>query len=55
MRAIGWSPEKVKWGGVGHARAVWVHRNYQVTGGNVVGHNGFSKPIRDDDEGIEII
>ncbi|KIC10778.1 hypothetical protein RA19_10325 [Leisingera sp. ANG-M1] len=55
MPELGWRSETAKWGGVDHSRAIWVHRDYQVSGGRVRGPNGYDEPIWPDDGEVEII
>lgn len=45
MSALDWRLEKAKWGGVDYARAVWVHPEYQIHRGKVVGPNSFEADI----------
>ncbi|WOI28725.1 primase-helicase family protein [Sulfitobacter dubius] len=45
MPELRWRPVSVKWGGVDHARVVWVHADYQVAGGRVRGPEGYDQPI----------
>lgn len=55
MPELGWRPEKAKWGGADYARSLWVHPDYQVTGGRVRGPGGYDEPICPTEEEIEII
>jgi hypothetical protein len=42
---LGWTSEQVKWGGADYNRVVYVHPDYQIDRGNVVGPNGYRQPI----------
>ena len=55
MPELGWRSETAKWGGVDHSRAIWIHPDYQVTGGRVRGPDGFDEPVSQTEEEIEII
>ncbi len=55
MPELGWRSETAKWGGVDHSRAIWVHRDYQVSRGRVLGPNGYNEPVSKTEEEIEII
>jgi hypothetical protein len=45
MPELGWRSERVKWGGIDYARALWIRPDYQVTGGRVRGPDGYDEPI----------
>ncbi len=45
MPEIGWRQEKAKWGGVDHARVLWVHPDFHVAGGRVKGPDGYDEPV----------
>ncbi|MBY6069645.1 hypothetical protein KUW17_23150 [Leisingera aquaemixtae] len=55
MNELGWHAEKVKWGGADYARVVWVHPDYQVANGRVIGPDGYDQPIDKGEDGVEII
>lgn len=55
MNELGWVPEKAKWGGVDYVRALWVHPDYQVSNGRVLGPDGYDRPVVPLEEEIEII
>ncbi len=55
MPELQWRSENVKWGGVDHARTVWVHPVYQVAGGRVRGPDGYDEPIDPEEDEVEII
>jgi hypothetical protein len=54
MESMGWSHRRVKFGGVDYARVVWVHPDYQVSKGRVLGPNGYDEPL-EQDLGVEIV
>lgn len=45
MNELRWRSETVKWGGVDHRRTLYVHPDYQVSNGQVLGPDGYKKPI----------
>lgn len=45
MPELGWRSERVKWGGVDYARALWIHPGYQVSGGRVRGPDLYDQPV----------
>lgn len=45
MPELGWRQEKAKWGGVDHARVLWVHPDFHVAGGRVKGPDGYDEPV----------
>mgnify|MGYP005750021501 CR=1 FL=1 len=47
MSELGWRKEKVKWGGVDYARAIWIKPGYMVENGHVFGPVGNGKKIKD--------
>ena len=47
MSELGWRKEKVKWGGVDYARAIWIKPGYTVENGHVFGLGGNGKKIKD--------
>ena len=55
MLDLDWRSEKLKWGGVDYARAIWVHSDYQVVRGRVLGPDGYEQPVDPDAEDVEII
>lgn len=52
MNELGWVPEKAKWGGTDYARVIWVHPDYRVSNGRVLGPDGYDQPV---EEEVEII
>lgn len=55
MLELGWRSETAKWGGIDHRRVIWIHPDYQVTGGRVRGPDGYDEPVSQTEEGIEIV
>ncbi len=53
MTELRWSRSNVKWGGVDYARSIWVHPDYQVSGGQVKGPGGYEEAVVTDHEDIE--
>ena len=45
MPELGWRDELVKLGGADYSRVVYVHPDYQIDRGHVVGPNGYRQPI----------
>jgi len=45
MNELGWLSTSAKWGGVDHARVIWVHPDYQVSGGRVLGPDGYDAAV----------
>lgn len=43
---MGWSREKVKWAGVGHARVIFLRPGYQIHGGTLYGPGSWSRTLR---------
>jgi hypothetical protein len=42
---MGWSREKVKWAGAGHARVIFLRPGYQIHGGTLYGPGGWSQTL----------
>ena len=42
---LGWSREKVKWAGAGHARVIFLRPGYQIHGGTLYGPGGWSQTL----------
>ncbi|PJE34324.1 hypothetical protein CVM52_22880 [Pseudooceanicola lipolyticus] len=55
MHELGWHQEKAKWGGFDYARSIWVHPDYQVSGGRVRGPDGYDELVSAVEEAVEII
>ncbi|WP_197922923.1 primase-helicase family protein [Thiosulfatihalobacter marinus] len=55
MPELGWRSETAKWGGVDHRRAIWIHPDYQVSGGRVQGPDGYDEPVSQVEEEVELI
>lgn len=55
MNELGWIPDRVKWGGVDYARALWVHPDYRVSNGRVLGPNGYDQSVEPGEDEVEII
>ena len=45
MPELGWRQERVKWGGIDHARVIWVKNGYQLHRGRVLGPDGYDQPV----------
>jgi hypothetical protein len=50
MSELGWRKERVKWGGVDYARAIWVKPEYVVQNGYVFGPRGNGIKVKDSGE-----
>ncbi|WP_171233990.1 primase-helicase family protein [Ruegeria sp. HKCCA4812] len=55
MNELGWIPAKAKWGGTDYARVIWVHPDYRVSNGRVLGPEGYDEPVDHIEEDVEII
>lgn len=55
MPDLGWRSETTKWGGVDYARAIWVHRDYQVSGGRVRGPDGYDAAVGQEAFDVEVV
>ncbi|MFG6547413.1 primase-helicase family protein [Sulfitobacter sp. 1A10445] len=55
MRELRWYQQKAKWGGIDYARVVWVHPEYIVADGRVLGPNHYDEPVSPAEEAIEVI
>lgn len=55
MNELGRMSESVKWGGVDYARVFWVHPDYRVSNGRVLGPNGYDEPVNPAEDEVEII
>jgi hypothetical protein len=42
---MGWSREKVKWAGAGHARVIFLRPGYLIHGGTLYGPSGWSQTL----------
>ena len=49
MTELRWNKQKVKWGGVNYARAIWIRPGYTVENGKVYGPDGRGVAIKDHD------
>ena len=45
MTELGWSKDKVKWGGCEYARAIWVEKDYCADRGKLKGPDGFEEDL----------
>lgn len=50
---LGWSREKVKWGGKAYARVIFLRSGYRISAGTLHGPDGWSKPLSDADNFAE--
>jgi len=55
MNELGWRPQKAKWSGADYSRVVWVHPDYQVVNGRVIGPDGFDVPVDPVEDEVNII
>ena len=47
MQELGWTQQKVKWGGIDYARVVWVKPGHHVADGNLIRPDGTTEAIGD--------
>jgi hypothetical protein len=55
MSELGWSKQKVKWGGIDYGRAIWVRPGYSIESGNIFAEDGSRESLVDHLRGFDII
>ena len=55
MPELGWIRDRVKWGGCDYARVVWVHPDYSVIDGRVVGPDGYDAAVDPIEDEMDIL
>ena len=55
MNELEWRPQKAKWSGADYSRVVWVHPDFQVVNGRVIGPDGYDVPVDPVEDEVEII
>jgi hypothetical protein len=55
MNELGWRSQRCKWGGTDYNRVVWVHPDYQIANGRVLGPEGFDQPVDAVEEEVELV
>ncbi|SPH22344.1 hypothetical protein ASD8599_03088 [Ascidiaceihabitans donghaensis] len=55
MNELGWRSSRCKWGGVDYGRVIWVHPDYQVANGRVLGPDSYDEAVDAVEDEVELI